>query len=189
MPFTSTLKHTLLLIGSIVQFSATTPKIQPTTTEIDVCTLHQFQWHLNSAAPYCCPGILDQVHGDASKAYCCVGAHPPDNAVWTTTQTSCATRISVYPQTGYSSKVREAATKYGITYTTDVGGGGDGHGRGCAGGEWECGWCCCEGDGSGGVGWWFVGGGWGFAWCLMHEDDMVSLFCGNRIIACRHGMS
>lgn len=118
---TYTLKHTLLLVGLTVHCSAITPKDESTTTDIDICTIPQFQWHLNSAGPYCCPGILDQEHGDASKAYCCVGVHAPDNAVWTTTQTSCATKISVYPQAGYSNNIREAATRYGATYTTDVG--------------------------------------------------------------------
>jgi hypothetical protein len=59
--------------------------------------------------------------GDRSKAYCCVGASLPHNAVVTTTQNSCATTVSLDPRTEYSSKVREAATKYGVTYTTDVG--------------------------------------------------------------------
>lgn len=60
-------------------------------------------------------------HGDRRKAYCCVGAHIPDNVVITTTQTSCATTVSLNPITDYSSKAREAATKYGVTYTTNVG--------------------------------------------------------------------
>lgn len=59
--------------------------------------------------------------GDRSAAYCCVGAHIPANVVITTTQTSCATKISLNPITEYSSKAREAATKYGVTYTRDVG--------------------------------------------------------------------
>lgn len=60
-------------------------------------------------------------HGDRSKAYCCVSAHIPANVVITTTQTSCATIISLNPITDYSSKARRAATKYGVTYTTSVG--------------------------------------------------------------------
>lgn len=60
-------------------------------------------------------------HGDRSKAYCCVGAHIPANVIITTTQTSCVTKVSLNPITDYSKKAREAATKYGVTYTTNVG--------------------------------------------------------------------
>jgi hypothetical protein len=59
--------------------------------------------------------------GDRSKAYCCVGASIPANVIITTTQTSCATKVSLNPITEYSSKAREAATKYGVTYTRNVG--------------------------------------------------------------------
>jgi len=60
-------------------------------------------------------------HGDRSSAYCCVGASIPDNVVITTTQTSCATKISLNPITEYSSKARAAATEYKVTYTRGVG--------------------------------------------------------------------
>lgn len=92
-------------------------------TDKDVCTIPEFQWHLNNRGTFCCPGVLDQQQGDESKAYCCVGAHIPRNAVVTTTQTSCATTIGLFPTSDYTSKVREAATKYGVTYTTNVGAG------------------------------------------------------------------
>lgn len=87
----------------------------------NICALPAFTWHLNSAGPYCCPGVLDQPSGDGSKAYCCVGAPRPHNAVWTTTQASCATTVSVYQQEGYTSRVVEAASKYSVTYETVVG--------------------------------------------------------------------
>lgn len=91
-----------------------------TSADLDVCAIPEFQWHVNSES-ICCPGVVDMPHGDRSKAYCCVGAHIPDNVVITTTQTSCATTVSLNPITDYSSKAREAATKYGVTYTTNVG--------------------------------------------------------------------
>ena len=90
------------------------------SADLDVCAIPEFQWHVNSES-ICCPGVVDMPHGDRSKAYCCVGAHIPDNVVITTTQTSCATKVSLNPITDYSSKARKAATKYGVTYTTNVG--------------------------------------------------------------------
>jgi hypothetical protein len=93
----------------------------PTTPfpDIDICAIPSFQWHVNSES-ICCPGVVDMPQGDRSKAYCCVGAHIPSNVIITTTQTSCATTVSLNPITEYSSKAREAATKYGVTYTRNV---------------------------------------------------------------------
>jgi hypothetical protein len=92
----------------------------PSPISQDVCAISQFLWDVNGAQ-VCCPGVVDMPSGDRSKAYCCVGASLPHNAVVTTTQTSCATMVNLDPRTEYSSKVREAATRYGVTYTTDVG--------------------------------------------------------------------
>jgi hypothetical protein len=94
---------------------------QVNNTEADVCSVEKFMWKLNNQGPYCCPGVIDQQQGQSNKAYCCVGAPIPNNGVWTTTQTSCATTVSLFPQSDYTSKVKEAATKYSVVYTTDVG--------------------------------------------------------------------
>ena len=99
---------------------ATITSTSTPSADLDVCAIPDFQWTVNSES-ICCPGVVDMPHGDRSKAYCCVGAHIPVNVVITTTQTSCATKVTLNPITDYSKKAREAATKYRVTYTTNVG--------------------------------------------------------------------
>ena len=113
---------TMTLSANTPQLLATASSTTTTTpsSDLDVCAIPAFQWHVN-AESICCPGVVDMPSGDRSAAYCCVGAHIPPDAVITTTQTSCATKISLNPITEYSSKAREAATKYSVTYTRDVG--------------------------------------------------------------------
>lgn len=82
--------------------------------------IQQFRWELNSEGTYCCPGSLDIPQGQSSDAYCCVGAGTSKDEPRHTTQPSCSTTVKVFPQTGYTSKVKEAATKYGVTYTTSM---------------------------------------------------------------------
>ncbi|GAB7326540.1 hypothetical protein MBLNU13_g10526t1 [Cladosporium sp. NU13] len=110
------------LLASIATLASASPATTTSTPSagLDVCAIFDFQWHVNSES-ICCPGVIDMPHGDRSKAYCCVGAHIPANVVITTTQTSCATKVSLNPITDYSSKALKAATKYGVTYTTNVG--------------------------------------------------------------------